>query len=147
MDPPVRARDGLSRFVEAQKADYGRALAELQAGRKLTHWMWYIFPQLAGLGSSAMSLRYGIRHLAEARAFVAHPVLGPRLFECFEAVETLTGLSAHEIFGSPDDLKLRSCATLFAAVARDGSVFQRVLEKYFEGEPDRKTLGLLAAGR
>src|SRR5262245_23716868 len=106
----------LSRFVEAQRSTYERALAEVRSGRKRSHWMWYVFPQLAGLGRSAMSERYAIASLAEAAAYLRHPVLGLRLLECTTAVLELDGRSAHDIFGSPDDSKLRSCATLFALV-------------------------------
>lgn len=137
----------IERFVDAQVGDYARALAEVRNGEKRTHWMWYVFPQLAGLGTSAMAKRYAISGLDEARAYLAHPVLGARLREISEAALGLEGLSAHEVFGSPDDLKLRSCATLFARVSPAGSVFQRLLEKYFDGEQDAATLRLLAAER
>jgi uncharacterized protein (DUF1810 family) len=133
----------LSRFIRAQDRDYGRALSELRGGRKRSHWMWYIFPQLAGLGSSETSRRYAIRSIEEARAYLAHPVLGPRLEECAEAVLGVEGRSAHEIFGSPDDMKLRSCATLFATASPPGSPFERLLAKYFGGERDPRTLRLL----
>src|SRR4051794_16808187 len=106
----------LGRFVSAQADDYGQALAEVRAGRKRSHWMWYIFPQVEGLGSSPMSRRYSIRSLDEARAYLDHPVLGRRLIECAEAALGVEGRSASEIFGSPDDMKLRSSATLFASV-------------------------------
>lgn len=134
----------LERFVTAQERDFPGALAELRAGRKRSHWMWFIFPQIRGLGTSAMSQRYGIGDLAEARAYLAHPVLGPRLRECAEALLAARGASAHDIFGSPDDLKLRSSATLFARASAPGSVFERLLEKYFDGAPDDRTLRLLA---
>lgn len=133
----------LNRFVQAQEHDYARALAEIRVGHKRTHWMWYIFPQLDGLGFSETARRYAIRGLDEARAYLAHPVLGPRLVECAEAVLAVQGRSAREIFGTPDDLKLRSCATLFAEVSSAGSVFRRVVEVYFEGEADVRTLALL----
>jgi uncharacterized protein (DUF1810 family) len=133
----------LTRFVLAQEADYETALAEIRSGRKRSHWMWYIFPQHEGLGQSAMSRRYAIRSRAEAEAYLMHPVLGPRLLECAEAVVGVEGRSAVEIFWSPDDMKLRSCATLFAAVSPSGSVFERLLEKYFRGERDAETLRLL----
>jgi uncharacterized protein (DUF1810 family) len=133
----------LGRFVEAQEGDYERALAEIRAGRKRSHWMWYVFPQLDGLGSSTMARRYAIRSLAEAEAYLRHPLLGPRLLECAEAVVGVEGRSAAEIFGPPDDLKLRSCATLFACVAPPGSVFDRLLAKYYGGVPDGRTLRLL----
>jgi uncharacterized protein (DUF1810 family) len=139
------ARDphDLNRFVQSQDDVYDRALAEIKHGRKRTHWMWYIFPQLDGLGSSATSGRYSIKSAAEAEAFLRHPVLGPRLVECVEAVLSVEGCSAHEIFGFPDDIKLRSCATLFAQLSPAGSVFHRVLDKYFRGAPDRETIRLM----
>jgi len=133
----------LSRFVQAQASDYDRALAEIRAGRKRSHWMWYVFPQLAGLGSSPMSKQFAIRSLDEARAYLEHPLLGPRLRECAEAVLAVEGRSAVEIFGSPDDFKLRSCATLFARVSPAGSVFHRLLAEYYGGAPDGRTLDLL----
>jgi uncharacterized protein (DUF1810 family) len=138
----------LARFVEAQAGDYETALAEIRAGRKRSHWMWYIFPQIDGLGFSSMARRYAIRSLDEARAHLDHPVLGPRLVEITEAALAVEGRSAHEIFGSPDDMKLRSCATLFARAASEGSVFSRLLDRFFDGEPDVRTLELLgeAAG-
>ena len=133
----------LARFVRAQADDYARALAELRAGRKRSHWMWYVFPQFDGLGFSAMSRRYSIKSAAEARAYLDHPVLGPRLVACFEAALAIEGRSALEIFGAPDDIKLRSCATLFEAVAPAGSVFGRLIDKYFDGQRDDVTLRLL----
>jgi uncharacterized protein (DUF1810 family) len=139
MDDPYK----LSRFVQAQEADYARAIAEIRSGLKRSHWMWYVFPQIAGLGSSPTSVRYAIESLAEARAYLAHPVLGPRLLECAEAALAVPGRSAAEIFGSPDDRKLRSCATLFASVSPPGSVFDRVLDKYFGGKKDENTVRLL----
>jgi uncharacterized protein (DUF1810 family) len=107
--------------------------------------MWYVFPQIAGLGSSSMAVRYAIRNENEARAFLAHPTLGPRLIECVEAVLSIQNRSARDILGSPDDLKLRSCATLFAHVSPTGSVFEKVLEKYYDGIPDPGTLDLIAS--
>ena len=133
----------LDRFVAAQRASYERALAEIKAGSKVSHWMWYVFPQLAGLGFSATSKRYAIKSLAEARAYLQHPVLGPRLAECASATLAVGGRTALEIFGSPDDVKLRSCATLFAEIAGHDSVFQRLLDHYFDGAPDAETLRLL----
>jgi uncharacterized protein (DUF1810 family) len=133
----------LSRFVRAQQGDYERALAEIRGGRKRSHWMWYVFPQYDGLGFSPTSVRHAIKSLAEAEAYLAHPVLGPRLAACAEAALGVQGRSAAEIFGSPDDLKLRSCATLFAAVSPAGSVFHRLLDRFFHGERDAKTLRLL----
>ena len=135
----------LNRFLDAQEHDYARALGEIRGGRKRSHWMWYIFPQFEGLGFSSTSRRYSIKSMAEAEAYLKHPVLGPRLFECAEAALQIEGCSALEIFGSPDDMKLRSCATLFACVAPSGSVFHRLIDKYFDGQPDSKTLDLLKA--
>ncbi len=133
----------LSRFVQAQARDYEQALAEIRSGRKRSHWMWYIFPQFNGLGFSATSKRYAIKSLAEAEAYLNHPVLGPRLLGCAEAVLAVPGRSAYEIFSSPDDIKLKSCATLFAHASPAGSVFDRLLDQYFHGERDGKTLRLL----
>jgi uncharacterized protein (DUF1810 family) len=132
----------LERFVRAQAPDYDRALAELRNGEKRSHWMWYIFPQIDGLGHSSMSHRYSIKSAGEARAYLAHPILGPRLRECAAVVNGIVGRSALEIFGSPDDMKLRSCATLFASVS-DDAVFEEVLQKYFNGRHDEDTLRLL----
>src|SRR5262245_23366157 len=133
----------LGRFLQAQEDDYEGALLEIRSGRKRTHWMWYIFPQLDGLALSSTSKHYSIKSLEEARAYLDHPVLGPRLLECAEAAVRVEGRSAAAIFGSPDDLKLRSCATLFACVSPPGSVFDRLLEKYYGGGRDDKTLRLL----
>jgi uncharacterized protein (DUF1810 family) len=133
----------LNRFVQAQQDDYERALSEIQSGRKRSHWMWYVFPQFDGLAFSSTSKHYAIKSVDEARAYLDHPVLGPRLLACAEAAVRVEGRSATEIFGSPDDLKLRSCATLFASVSPPGSVFHRLLDKYYQGEPDGKTLRLL----
>ena len=133
----------LRRFVRAQETDYERALSEIRSGRKRTHWMWYVFPQIDGLAFSATSKHYAIKSLAEARTYLNHPILGPRLLECAEAVVGVEGRSAAEIFGTPDDLKLRSCATLFACVSPRDSVFDRLLAKYYRGERDGKTLQLL----
>lgn len=133
----------LARFLAAQAPVYDSALAEIRSGRKRSHWMWYVFPQYAGLGFSATSRRYAIRSRAEAGMYLRHPVLGPRLVECCEAALALEGRSAAEVFGSPDDLKLRSCATLFASVSPPGSVFEQVLVRFFDGKPDEATLRLL----
>ena len=129
----------LERFVAAQDSGgtYERALAELRAGRKASHWMWFVFPQIAGLGQSEMSRRYAIASLEEAREYLEHPVLGPRLIECSEALLTHEGKSAAEILGEIDATKLRSSMTLFARAG--GEVFEQVLERYFEGEPDPET--------
>jgi uncharacterized protein (DUF1810 family) len=133
----------LARFIDAQHTDYSQALAEIRAGHKQSHWMWYIFPQYAGLGSSSMSRRYAIKSLAEAEAYLNHPQLGPRLVECAESTASLQEQSATNVFGSPDDLKLRSSATLFAHVSPPGSVFHRLLDKFFAGTPDPRTLELI----
>ncbi|HXI51752.1 MAG TPA: DUF1810 domain-containing protein [Candidatus Saccharimonadales bacterium] len=141
---PTSDPHDLGRFLHAQEHDYARALAEIRGGQKRTHWMWYIFPQLDGLGSSPTSKHYSIKSAEEAKAYLAHPLLGPRLLECAEAALRVEGRSAEEIFGSPDDLKLRSCATLFASVLPPGSLFHRLLEKYYPAGPDPRTLRLLA---
>ena len=129
----------LERFVEAQANVYARALAELKAGRKQSHWMWFVFPQIAGLGHSAMARNYAISDLAEAHAYLAHPLLGTRLRECTQAVLDVEGKTAHEIFGSPDNLKFRSSMTLFD-LASPSDMFHTALENYFSGEPDPLTL-------
>jgi uncharacterized protein (DUF1810 family) len=133
--------------VRAQAEAYARALAEVRAGLKQSHWMWFVFPQIDGLGMSPMSRTYAIKNLDEARAYLDHPVLGPRLLECMGAVLEVSGRSAHDIFGSPDDWKLRSCATLFAQVSPAGSVFEQALAKYFDGQGDPKTLRLIRSPR
>jgi uncharacterized protein (DUF1810 family) len=135
----------LDRFVEAQEGVYEQALAELKRGEKTTHWMWYIFPQFEGLGSSPNSRRYAIGTFDEARAYNRHPILGKRLWRCAQTVLRLKGRSAREIFGTPDDLKLRSCATLFDRVVAPGSVFHWLLDKYFQGQRDQKTLQLIVS--
>jgi uncharacterized protein (DUF1810 family) len=134
---------GLSRFLKAHEADYERTLLEIRGGQKRTHWMRYIFPQIDGLAFSAMSRHYSIKSIAGAQAYLHHPVLGSRLVECAEAVVAVEGRSIAEIFGFPDDLKLRSCATLFAFVSPAGSVFDCILEKYYDGVRDDKTLHLI----
>ena len=133
-------------FVEAQDDDYEQALAEVEAVRKKRHWMRYIFPQIDGLGSGAMARRYAIRGVAEARAYLEHPVLGPRLVRIAEAALGVEGKAAHDIFGSPDDLKLKSSRTLFAGVSPPGSVFERLLARYYRVERDARTLELIGAG-
>ena len=133
----------LARFVKTQSENYTDALNELRRGRKVSHWMWYVFPQFAGLGRSDMAKRYAIGSVAEAEAYLAHLVLGPRLVECCEAVLAVEGKSALAILGSPDDMKLKSCVTLFAAVSPHGSVFEQVLAKYYDGTPDEATLRLI----
>ena len=131
----------LHRFEEAQEAGdtYRAALSELRAGRKVSHWMWFVFPQIAGLGHSSMAQRYAISSLSEARAYLEHPVLGPRLIESARVLTELTGRSAQEILGPTDAMKLRSSMTLFARAAPDEAVFGRVLDQYFGGVPDPAT--------
>jgi uncharacterized protein (DUF1810 family) len=134
----------LDRFLEAQTPVIEQALIELRAGQKQSHWMWYVFPQIASLGQSATSRAFAIQSLDEARAYLAHPVLGQRLRECCQAVMNVRGRSAHEIFGSPDDQKFQSCLTLFAEADPDDVLFYNLLEKYFDGDADEATLELLA---
>ena len=133
----------LERFVAAQSGVIERVRVELQSGRKQSHWMWFVFPQLVGLGFSPMAQRYAISSLAEARAYLAHPLLGARLRECTELVLAIHGKTAHAIFGSPDDLKFRSCLSLFAEAAPEEIVFNIALAKYFSGAKDPRTLALL----
>jgi uncharacterized protein (DUF1810 family) len=133
----------LCRFTEAQRDTYPQALSELRAGRKQTHWMWFIFPQLAGLGQSSTSEYYALRDIEEAQAYLEDRVLGARLKECTEAVLEVSGKSATEIFGGIDSLKFRSSLTLFCQAAGPGSLFHQALDKYFEGELDARTLELL----
>jgi uncharacterized protein (DUF1810 family) len=130
----------LERFVEAQAPVYERVRSELHEGRKLSHWMWFVFPQIEGLGSSAMARRFAIGSREEAQAYLAHPVLGPRLRECTRLVNLVEGSTIAQIFGSPDDMKFRSSMTLFARVAPQIPVFGEALDKYFEGKPDSLTL-------
>lgn len=136
----------LQRFVSAQAGCYDEVVAELAAGEKRSHWMWFIFPQLDGLGHSAMARRYAIKSRAEAQAYLQHPLLGSRLAECCRLLLDCDNPSISAIMGYPDDLKLKSSMTLFAAVSPAGSVFQRVLDKYYGGEADTQTLRLLDAG-
>ncbi|HEY0887895.1 MAG TPA: DUF1810 domain-containing protein [Ramlibacter sp.] len=136
-------RYDLQRFVDAQEPVYPQVLAELRAARKASHWMWFVFPQLAGLGGSPMARRYAISSLDEARAYLAHPVLGLRLRECSELVLRAAQPDVHRIFGSPDDLKFRSCMTLFQRAAPREPVFGACLDRYFRGEPDERTLALV----
>lgn len=131
------------RFVQAQAPVYATAVAELRAGHKRTHWMWFIFPQIAGLGHSDMAQRYALASGDEAAAYLAHPLLGARLRECASIVASLDGRTAEDIFGHPDDLKFRSSMTLFADVAPDEGVFQACIDKYFDGEADDATLARL----
>ena len=137
----------LERFVTAQEPVFATVLTELKAGQKRTHWMWFVFPQLRGLGSSSMATFFGVGSLFEARAYLKHPVLGLRLKLCTQTVLDVPGRSAHQIFGSPDDLKLHSSMTLFAEAADDpASVFHLALERWWNGAADGKTLQLLSAG-
>ena len=133
----------LDRFVAAQEPVFSQVQEELGQGRKRSHWMWFIFPQVSGLGHSATARYYAIGSRQEAQAYLAHPLLGPRLIACSEQVNRVEGRSAHQIFGSPDDLKFRSCMTLFAAVRPEATVFRDALVRYFDGAPDAATLGRL----
>lgn len=137
----------LQRFVDAQRTTFAQARAELLAGRKESHWMWFIFPQLEGLGRSETAQYYAIRSLDEARAYLEHPILGPRLVECTEIVNRIEGKSAYDIFGTPDDLKFRSSMTLFAQVALNQPVFEQALAKYFDSVPDPLTIARLSRPR
>jgi len=134
----------LHRFLDAQERVYDAVLDELRAGRKASHWIWFIFPQIAGLGHSGMAQQFAIASLDEAKAYLQHPVLGFRLHECTQLVLDVNGRSAEEIFGYPDNLKFRSCMTLFMAATTDNKIFKDALLKYFDGEPDTLTLDLLA---
>ncbi|MFA0812409.1 DUF1810 domain-containing protein [Microbulbifer epialgicus] len=133
----------LARFVEAQRNSYETALAELQRGKKRSHWMWYIFPQIVGLGHSAMAQQYGVKTLGEAKAYLDHPQLGKRLKECCDTLLEIQDRTAHQVFGSPDDMKLKSCMTLFALASGSGNIFEKVLQKYYQGQKDPRTLEIL----
>lgn len=133
----------LERFVFAQQVNYERALREIRSGKKQSHWMWYIFPQVRGLGASSMSWKYGLEGLEEARAYLAHPILGQRLLDCCEAVLRTASNDPWEVFGSPDDQKFRSCLTLFALADPSVPVFEKLLDKFYGGEKDLKTLQIL----
>ncbi len=137
----------LQRFVDAQATAYEQALTEVKNGRKRSHWMWFIFPQIQGLGFSEISKHYAIKNLSEAAEYAQHPVLGPRLVEICTSLLGLPGSDAGWVFGSPDDLKLKSSMTLFAALPGADPVFQAVLAKFFDGVRDAKTLQILASGR
>ena len=137
----------LKRFVAAQEPVFASALAELRAGRKRTHWMWFVFPQLRGLGHSPTATYYGIASLDEARAYLAHPLLGPRLELCTNAVCGIEGRTLHEIFGSPDDMKFHSSVTLFSLIEPRDAVFERALDKYFNGELDERTIAILGVAQ
>ena len=135
--------NSLKRFLDAQEKDYAVALSEIKNGRKKSHWIWYIFPQIQGLGFSETSRYYAIKDLEEAESYFNHPVLGERLVQISNALLDLPGNDAHKIFGSPDDLKLKSSMTLFASIENTNPVFSKVLDKLFNGEPDFKTLRIL----
>ena len=137
----------LSRFEQAQAKDFSHALAELRAGKKQTHWIWYVLPQLRGLGSSSRAIFYGIGSAQEAEAYLAHPVLGSRLRECVAAMNALAGLSAVQVLGAIDAAKFRSCLTLFRSVDPGNVVFSEALDKYFAGVPDEASLALLSASK
>jgi len=139
-------RFDLNRFVQAQEQVYPQALSEIKRGHKRSHWMWFIFPQIDGLGSSSTAKFYAIKSKDEAKAYLNHPLLGRRLVECAEVLLKLQGKSAEEIFGYPDDLKLRSSVTLFASVSEPDSVFSRVLDQYYGSQPDARTRELLKQG-
>jgi uncharacterized protein (DUF1810 family) len=134
----------LHRFLTAQAHTYDTVLAELRSGRKSSHWIWFIFPQITGLGHSAMAQQFAITSLDEAKAYLQHPILGPRLRACTQLVLDVNGRSAEEIFGYPDKLKFRSCITLFLTAATDNIIFKDALLKYFDGKPDQLTLDILA---
>jgi uncharacterized protein (DUF1810 family) len=135
----------LQRFIDAQQTDYSVALSEIKNGKKRSHWMWYIFPQIFGLGSSKTSQFYSIKSIKEAEEFLRHPLLGKRLIENSNALLALTTNDAHAIFGSPDDLKLQSSMTLFSILPEAGPVFNKVLEKFFKGKKDKKTIDIISA--
>jgi uncharacterized protein (DUF1810 family) len=139
MNPSADPHD-LKRFVEAQEPVYQEVLEELRAGKKRSHWIWFIFPQIAGLGNSPTAQRYAIVSIDEALAYLGHPILGARLRECTAIVNQIEGRTVSEIFGWPDDMKFRSCMTLFAQATTDNQVFRDALEKYFSGEADQQTL-------
>ena len=142
----MRSETDVERFVLAQKDVYARALAELMAGKKQTHWIWFIFPNWKSLGRSSMSQQYAIGSVAEAKAYLDHPVLGPRLLECTNALLGQQTRTAHEILGYPDDLKVQSSMTLFASISAGHSVFHDVIDRYFDGKMDEKTIALMATG-
>lgn len=137
----------LQRFVAAQEDCYKDALAELKRGRKTSHWMWYVFPQLSGLGHSEIAQFYAIRSASEAAAYLSHPILGRRLLECCECLLQIQDRTASEIFGFPDDMKLKSSVTLFSTLTERESVFGRLIGKYFSGNADQRTLELLEAAQ
>lgn len=139
----MKPENNLKRFLDAQDRDYSRALTEIKNGRKTGHWIWYIFPQITGLGFSDTTLYYGIKDIQEANDYLKHPVLGSRLIEIAKAFLTLESKTANQILGSPDDLKVRSCMTLFNLLKDTDPIFQAVLDKYYKGIPDQKTLDII----
>ncbi|NOU09874.1 MAG: DUF1810 domain-containing protein [Nitrospira sp.] len=140
----MRDAYNLQRFLDAQEGVYDTVLSELRAGRKSSHWIWFIFPQIPGLGHSAMAQQFAITSLDEAKAYLRHPILGPRLRACTQLVLEMNGRGTEEIFGYPDQLKFRSCMTLFLTAATDNTIFNDALLKFFDGQPDQLTLDLLA---
>jgi uncharacterized protein (DUF1810 family) len=139
----VQAPFDLQRFITAQGPVIAQAQRELSDGCKRSHWMWFVFPQLRGLGRSETAQRYGVANLAEAEAYLGHPMLGPRLIQCSKLVNAVEGRSVHDIFGSPDDLKFHSSMTLFAAAGPSIAAFRTALDRYFSGQPDQRTIELL----
>lgn len=135
----------LDRFIDAQENKYDDAFSEIKNGRKVSHWMWFIFPQISGLGNSEMSKKYAIKDLEEAEQFLKHPILGERLINISGLLTQFRDKSAYDIFGSPDDLKLRSCMTLFCAVKNSPPIFQQIIDQYFDGIEDEKTLRMIAS--
>jgi uncharacterized protein (DUF1810 family) len=135
--------NNLNRYIDAQENKYQDAFDEIQNGRKESHWMWYVFPQISGLGRSELAIYYAIKDLEEAQDYLEHPVLGPRLINISKLLLGIKGKTAYEIFGSPDDMKLRSCMTLFSSLINTDPVFQQVLDAYFEGKKDERTLNLI----
>ena len=133
----------LQRFLTAQETTYNEALSEITKGKKQSHWMWFIFPQIAGLGFTDYNVLYGIKNLEEATQYLQHPVLGKRLIEISKAVFEINGKTANDIFGKPDDRKLKSCMTLFAQITKTDPIFQKVLDKFYQGNKDEKTIQLL----
>ena len=139
----MKSEYNLKRFLDAQDQDYARALAEIRNGRKQSHWIWYIFPQISGLGYSSTAVFYGIKDIQEAEEYLRHPVLGSKLIETANALLEINGKTANQILGNPDDLKVRSSMTLFNLLENTDPVFQAVLDKYFNGIPDQRTLDLV----
>ena len=133
----------VERFISAQEYSYQTALSEIRNGKKVSHWIWYIFPQLKGLGRSYISEYYGIKNVDEAKSYLTHPILGARLLEITKALLNLNENDPLKVMGNPDDLKLKSCMTLFAYISEDGSIFHQVLDKYFGGRRDERTLSII----